>query len=61
VSVFASAAYTSLIVAMTGVAAISGFALTECIRDEDAKAAWVWLGLFVATSLGAAWAFWRLA
>jgi hypothetical protein len=60
VSVFMNSAHVALLVAMTGMATICGFVLTERIRDDDANAAWVWLGLFMATSFGAAWAFWRL-
>jgi ABC-type Na+ efflux pump permease subunit len=35
VSVFTASAHVAFLVAVTGVAAISGFALTECIRDEE--------------------------
>jgi hypothetical protein len=61
VSVFTNSAHVGLLVVLIGIATISGFVLTECIRDEDARAAWLWLGLFVAASLGAAWSYWRLA
>ena len=59
-SVFANPTHASLIVVLLGVAAISGFVLTECIQDGDVKGAWLWLGLFVAACLGSAWSFWRL-
>jgi hypothetical protein len=59
-SVLANPAHASLIVVLLGVAAISGFVLTECIQGGDVKGAWLWLGLFMAACLGSAWSFWRL-
>jgi hypothetical protein len=59
VSVFADASHLGLLVTMSGMAAISGTAMTRSIQEEDAVAAWIWVVVFGATSL-AAWSFWRL-
>jgi hypothetical protein len=61
VSVLPFASNVSLTTILVAMAVISALALAECIRDEDAPAAWLWLGLFVTSSLGAAWSYWRLA
>jgi MFS-type transporter involved in bile tolerance (Atg22 family) len=61
VSVLPFASHVSLTIVLVAMAAISALALAECVRDGDAPAAWLWLGLFIAASLGAAWSYWRLA
>jgi hypothetical protein len=60
VSLFANFAQLSLLVVMVGLAAISGMVMTRSIQDEDAVTAWIWVVVFGATSLVAAWSFWRL-
>lgn len=45
---------------LSGVAAISGFVLTKCIDEQDSGLAKIWVTVFGATSLVAAWSFWRL-
>lgn len=59
-SSFVDFALVSLFVALMGMAVISGFILSECIKEDDAVSAWVWGALFVATSFGATWSFWRV-
>ena len=59
-SVFVDASHVSLLVAMTGVAAISGWALTKFIEEEESGSAWTWGTVFGAASLVAAWNFWRV-
>jgi hypothetical protein len=34
--------------------------MTRSIQEEDAVTAWIWVAVFGATSLVAAWSFWRL-
>jgi hypothetical protein len=58
VSIFVDASHLGLLVAMSGVAAISGLALVQSIKDEDVALACIWGISFVVTSLGAAWTFW---
>jgi hypothetical protein len=50
----------SLLVVMVGLAAISGIVMIRSIQEEDAVTAWIWVAVFGATSLVAAWSFWRL-
>ena len=59
-SIFVDFAHVSLFVTMIGAAVISGFILSECIKEDDAGSAWVWGALFVATSFGPTWGFWRV-
>jgi hypothetical protein len=59
-NVFADASHLSLFIAMSGMAAISGFVLTKCIDEQDSGSAKFWGTMFGATSLVAAWSFWRL-
>ena len=40
-SVFADASHLGLVVAMSGMATVSGLATTWSIREEDAGAAWI--------------------
>ena len=47
-------------VALSGMAAISGLALLQAIKEEDALLAYTWGTMFGATSLAAAWSFWRM-
>jgi hypothetical protein len=60
VSVFADSSHLGLVVAMSGMAAVSGLVTTWSIREEDAGSAWVWASVFGATSLVAAWTFRRI-
>jgi hypothetical protein len=58
-----SLAYASalgLIVAMTGLAAISGLVVIASIDEGDAGSAWVWAVLFVMLSTIDALCFWWL-
>ncbi len=57
---FADATHLGLLVAMSGMAAISGLVLAQSIEEEDAGSSWIWASVFGATSLGAAWTFVRL-
>ena len=59
-SVFADSSHLGLVVAMSGMAAVSGLVTTWSIREQDAGAAWIWATIFGATSLVAAWAFGRI-
>ena len=59
-SVFADSSHLGLVVAMSGMAAVSGLVTTWSIREEDAGSAWIWATIFGATSLVAAWAFGRI-
>lgn len=56
----AKALLLASLVAMTGIAAISAWIVTEAISEGDAGSAWVWLALFLIASLLDVWAFWRL-
>jgi hypothetical protein len=49
-----------LLVAMCGMAALSGAVLANSIEDEDAASAWAWAGAFVVTSFLTDWLFWWL-
>jgi hypothetical protein len=60
VSVFVDSSHLGLLVAMSGMAAVSGLVLTRSIKEEDAGLAWIWGTVFGATSLVVAWSFWRL-
>jgi hypothetical protein len=60
VSVFVDASHLGLLVTMSGMAAISGLVLTKCIDEQDSGSAKIWGTVFRATSLVAAWSFWRL-
>lgn len=59
-SLFANFAQLILLVVMVGLAAISGMVMARSVQEEDAVAAWIWVVVFGATSLVAAWSFWRL-
>ena len=59
-SVFADSSHLGLIVAMSGMAAVSGLVTIWSIREQDAGAAWIWATIFGGTSLVAAWAFGRI-
>jgi hypothetical protein len=60
VSVLVEAAQMGLLVAMCGMAALSGAVLANSIEDEDAASAWAWAGAFVVTSFLTDWLFWWL-
>ena len=49
-SLFVDFALVSLFVGLIGMAVISGFILSECIKEDDAVSAWVWGALFVASA-----------
>ena len=59
-STFVDSSYLGLFVTLSGTVVISGLALVESIKEEDAGAAWIWGTVFWASSLGVAWSFWRL-
>ncbi len=59
-SVFVDASHLGLLVAMSGMAAISGLVLTKCVEEEDSGSAKIWGTVFVTASLVAAWTFGRL-
>ena len=54
------ASHVGLLVATTGMAAVSGGVMIRCIYEGDAGSAWIWAALFGTTSLVAAWSFGRL-
>jgi hypothetical protein len=60
VSSLVDASPLGLLVAMTGMAAISGGVFIRCIYEEDVGSSWMWAALFGASSLVAAWTFGRL-
>jgi hypothetical protein len=60
VSVFVDTSHLGLLIAMSGMAAISGFVLTRAIEEQDSGSAKIWVTVFGATSLVAAWTFGRL-
>ena len=59
-SAFLDATQLSLLVAMSGMAGISGLVLVKSIDEEDAVSAWIWGTVFGASALVAARSFWRL-
>ena len=59
-SAFVDASHLGLLVAMSGMAAISGVVLTKSIEEENAGSARIWGMVFGASSLVAAWTFGRL-
>ena len=52
-------ALVGLLVAMTGIAAISAGVFVVSIKEEDPGSAWVWAAVFMGSSILDAWAFWR--
>jgi hypothetical protein len=60
VSVFVDASCLGLLVAMVGMAVISGVVLTKCVEEEDSGSAKIWASVFGAASLIAACTFERL-
>jgi hypothetical protein len=59
VSIFVDSSHLDLLVAISGMAVVSGLVLVESIQEEDSPSAWVWGTVFGVSSLGA-WSFWRL-
>jgi hypothetical protein len=59
-SVFVGSSHLALLVAMSGMAAISGLVLTKSIEEEDVGSAKVWGTVFGTASVGAAWTFGRM-
>jgi hypothetical protein len=53
-------ALIGLLIAMTGIAAISAGVLATSVREGDSSSAWVWAAVFLASSIIDALAFWRL-
>jgi hypothetical protein len=49
VSIFSDASHLGLLVAMSGMAAISGAVLTKCVEEEDSGSAKFWGTVFGAT------------
>jgi hypothetical protein len=49
-----------LLVAMTGLAAISAGVLVSSIKEEDLGSAWIWAAAFLVATIIDAWAFGRL-
>jgi ABC-type lipoprotein release transport system permease subunit len=61
VSIFVDSSHLALLVAMAGIATISGLVTAWSIQEQDAKAAWLWVTVFGTTSfIPIAWSFWRL-
>jgi hypothetical protein len=52
--------HLDLLTVTSAMAAITGLAFVQSIKDEDAVLAYIWGTMFGATSLAAAWSFWRL-
>ena len=50
-SVFVGTAPLGLLVAVSGMAGISGSVLARSIEEGDADSAWIWAALFAAASL----------
>ena len=59
-SAFVDATQLGLLVAVSGMAGISGLVLVKSIEEEDAGSAWIWGTVFGVSSLVAALSFWRL-
>jgi hypothetical protein len=53
-------ALVGLLVAMTGIAAISAGVLTTCVEEGDSGSAWVWAVVFLLASIIDVCTFWRL-
>jgi hypothetical protein len=53
-------ALVGLLVAMTGIAAISAWVLALSVKEGDSGSAWVWAVVFLGASILDVWAFWRL-
>jgi hypothetical protein len=60
VSIFANIPPLDLLALTSGMAAITGFALLQAIKEEDPLLAYVWGAMFGLTSLAAAWSLWRM-
>jgi hypothetical protein len=53
-------ALVGLLIAMTGIAAISAGVFATSVREGDARSAWVWAGVFLLASIIDALLFWNL-
>jgi hypothetical protein len=53
-------ALVGLLVAMTGISAISAGVFATSVREGDSGSAWVWAAVFLVASIIDALAFWRL-
>jgi hypothetical protein len=53
-------ALVGLLVAMTGIAAISAWVLSTSVKEGDSSSAWVWAAVFWGASTLDAIVFWRL-
>jgi hypothetical protein len=59
-SVFVDFSHLGILVAMSGMAAISGVVITKCVEGEDSDSAKIWVSVFGTAFILAAWAFGRL-
>jgi hypothetical protein len=48
------------LLAMVALAGISALAMIASVREGNASSAWMWVALFLGSSLLAAWVFWRI-
>ena len=55
-----SISHLDLLTVTSAMAAITGLAFVQSIKEEDAVLAYIWGTMFGATSLAAAWSFWRM-
>jgi hypothetical protein len=53
-------ALVGLLVAMTGIAAISALVLATSVKEGDSESAWVWAVVFLGSSILDSLAFWTL-
>jgi hypothetical protein len=53
-------ALVGLLVAMTGIAAISAWVLATSVKEGDSGSAWVWAVVFLGSSILDSLAFWTL-
>jgi hypothetical protein len=53
-------ALVGLLVAMTGIAAISAGVLSTSVKEGDSGSAWIWAAAFLVAALIDAWVFSRL-
>ncbi len=59
-SIFVDSSHLGLLVAMSGMAAISGVVLIKFVEEQDSGSAKIWGTVFGAASLIVAWSFGRL-
>jgi hypothetical protein len=56
----ANAALLGTLLALVSLAVISALAMIASVREGDAASAWMWVAIFLGSSLLAAWLFWRI-